>query len=139
MTTRPLFPTLGAAEQVAPAPTSREAATREAWIRHYAAQALAAYAEFRDRIRTIEPNPQPGSRPDLGVLSLIATTSTAAAVGLIYTEDYAPGLIWDLTPEAGALNGEWEDWLDDVLVRHGVNPADIDPHLNPADFAVATA
>ncbi|MFG2046162.1 hypothetical protein ACGFIW_01860 [Micromonospora sp. NPDC048935] len=126
-----------AAHRLAPPPATRDAATRDAWVRHYAADALAAYATFRDAIRTVTPTTAGGSRPDLGYLTLAATAATAAAAALTDRTDYAPELIWDLTPELGALNGEWEDWLVDVLVRRGVNPGHIDPAYNPADFAEA--
>ncbi|MGN9802039.1 hypothetical protein [Micromonospora sp. L32] len=125
---------INAAERIAPAPATREDATRGPWVRHYAAQALACWATFRTEIRNLTPNPEPGSRPDLGYLALAAVSSTTAVVALTQPID-APSLIWDLTPEAGALNGEYEDWLTDVLVRYGINPGHIDPDLNPADFA----
>jgi hypothetical protein len=121
---------------LAPLPATREDATRHAWVQHYAATALAAYATLRVECRTIAPNPEAGSRPDIGYLSLLANAATSAAVALLGAID-APGLIWDLTPEAGALNGEWEEWLAEILVRYGINPGDIDPNLNPADFAEA--
>ncbi|MEU8023774.1 hypothetical protein AB0B88_16315 [Micromonospora haikouensis] len=126
-----------AALNLAPQPETREVATADSWVRHYAAIALAAYAQQRAEFRTLPANPVPGSRPELGYLGLLAVSATAAAVTLLHTEDYAPGLIWDLTPEAGALNGEWEEWLADVLVRRGINPGHIDPDLDPADFANA--
>ncbi|WP_229401936.1 hypothetical protein [Micromonospora okii] len=127
---------LNTALTLAPQPDTRETATREAWVRHYAALALAAYAEQRAGFRNLPRNPAPGSRPDLGRLGLIATSALTAAAALVDPDD-APALIWDLTPEAGALNGEWEDWLADTLVRHGINPAAVDPDLDPADFAKA--
>ena len=125
-----------AADKLAPVPATREDATRHAWVRHYAATALAAYATLRTEFRTLTPSPEPGSRPDIGYLSMLGVAATSAAVALLGAID-APGLIWDLTPEAGALNGEWEEWLAEVLVRYGVNPGDIDPDLDPADFAEA--
>lgn len=127
---------INTAERLAPAPTVREGANRTTWVKHYAAQALACWATFRAEIRNLRPNPQPGSRPDLGYLTLAAVASTTATAALINDPD-TPALIWDLTPESGALNGEYEDWLADVLVRHGINPGDIDPDLDPADFTEA--
>jgi hypothetical protein len=123
-----------AADNLAPVPDSRDDATNHAWIRHYAAQALAAYATLRAECRNLPRNPEPGSRPDIGYLSMAAQASTAAAVALLGPLN-APSMIWELTPEAGALNGEYEEWLTDVLVRYGINPAHIDPDLNPDDFA----
>ncbi|MET8278248.1 hypothetical protein [Micromonospora sp. NPDC005174] len=123
-----------ASANLAPAPKTREAATREAWIRHYAAEALAAHAKFRAEISTLPHNPAPGSRPDIGYLILAATSATAAAVALTEPTSDAPELIWDLSPELGALNGEWEEWLVDVLVRYGVNPGHIDPAYSADDF-----
>ena len=129
---------INAAERIAPAPATRENATRAAWVRHYAAQALACWATFRAETRNLTPNPEPGSRPDIGYLALAAVSSTTAVAALT-TANGVPELIWDLTPEAGALNGEYEDWLTDVLVRHGINPADIDPDYNADDFTAALA
>lgn len=125
---------INTAERIAPAPTSRDSATRTTWIKHYAAQALACWATFRREIRNLTPNPAPDGRPDIGYLALTAVSSTTAAAALIDPHN-APALVWDLTPELGALNGEWEEWLADVLVRHGINPAHVDPDLDPADFA----
>lgn len=126
-----------AAEQVAPAPTTRDGANRVTWAKHYAATALAAYVTFRAETRALPRNPEAGSRPDLGYLILAAVSATTAAAALVDQSNTTPKLIWDLTPEAGALNGEWEEWLADILVQHGVNPGDIDPDLDPADFAMA--
>ena len=112
-------------------------------MRH-AAQALAAYATFRAEVRSLQPG-QP--RPDLGYLILAAVASTTAVAALVAPDAYHPGddynhadtpnLIWDLTPEAGALNGEYEEWLAEVLVSYGINPGEVDPDLDPADFAPA--
>lgn len=127
-----------AAHRLAPTPDTPEEATRANWIRHYAALAVAAHVAFRAALRTIGPNPEPGSRPDLGYLIAIAVASTAAAAALADPGN-APELIYNLTPEAGALNGEDLDWLDETLVAYGINPADIDPDLDPADFAAEVA
>ncbi|MFE9955854.1 hypothetical protein [Micromonospora sp. NPDC005299] len=135
---------INTANRIAPAPATEDDATRDAWVRHYAAQALACWATFRREIRNLTPNPEPGSRPDIGYLALAAVASTAAAAALIEDPDPvllmdAPNvtaLIWELTPELGALNGEYEDWLTEVLVRYGVNPGEIDPDLDPRDFNV---
>lgn len=130
---------INAALTLAPTPEPGADVTADTWIRHYAALALAAYATNRIECRNLPPNPQPGSRPDIGYLALLGSSATAAAAALMYTEDYAPEVIWGLTPEVGAFNGEWEEWLADVLVRRGINPADIDPDLDPADFTPAVA
>lgn len=121
------------AERLAPVPGTREAATADAWIRHYAALALAGTAVFDDAVRTIPAGAAPGSRPDIGYLATMVNAAIAAAYAFQHIEDYAPGL-WDLTPEAGALNGEWVDWLAETLDRYGINPADIDPRFVAADF-----
>jgi hypothetical protein len=127
---------INAAYKIAPPPATRDEAARDAWVRYYAAQALAAFATFRAESRVLQSNPEPGSRPDLGYLTMAAVASTTAVIALVDPTD-APTMIWDLTPELGALNGEWEEWLADVLVRHGINPGHIDPDLNPADFTPA--
>lgn len=120
-----------AAERLAPLPETREEATTEVWLKHYAALAMAAHAAFRDAIsgpRQTEP------RPELGYLMEIATSATAAAVALSTPVSGAPGLIWDLAPELGALNGEYVDWLAILLDNLGINPADIERHYEAADF-----
>src|SRR4051812_30547887 len=78
---------LNLAEGIAPVPASRDQATREAWIRHYAAQAVAAHAAFRQAIRTLPRGPEPGSRPELGYLIALAVASTAAAAALVDAAD----------------------------------------------------
>jgi hypothetical protein len=123
-----------AADRLAPVPETRNEATKDAWVRCYAAQALAALAVLNTECRNLPPNPVPGSRPDIGYLGLLAQSSMAAAVAFLGPLD-APSLLWDLSPEMGALNGEWEEWLVDVLVRYGVNPGRIDPAYNADDFA----
>ncbi len=60
--------------------------------------------------------------------------SLAAAVARLNDRETAAEVIWNLTPELGALNGEWEEWLVDTLDEHGINPADIDPDYEAADF-----
>ncbi|GAA0495149.1 hypothetical protein Ade02nite_19130 [Paractinoplanes deccanensis] len=115
------YPAFEAAERLAPEPEQH--ATADDWIRHYAALALAAWREFRT-----------ASGVDLGLLSLVGTTATSAAVALTFNRQMAPGVIWSLTPEAGALHGEWEEWLTETLDRLGVNPADIHPGYEASDF-----
>ncbi|MFC4146592.1 hypothetical protein ACFO0M_10025 [Micromonospora mangrovi] len=128
-----------AAHRLAPQPATRDTATRDAWIRHYAAEALAAYAVFQTEINAhLAAGPHAGSRLDLGYLILAAGAATTTAAALADPAD-APNLIWDLTPEAGALNGEWQDWLVETLVKHGVNPGHIDREYDPDDFADALA
>lgn len=125
-----------AADRLAPVPATREDATKHAWVRYYAAQALAALAVLNAECRDLPPKPKPGSRPDIGYLGMLAQSSMAAALAFLGPLN-APGLLWDLTPELGALNGEWEEWLTDALVRYGVNPGHIDPAYNASDFAGA--
>jgi hypothetical protein len=132
-----IHPAFAVAERLAPEPVSREAATTATWTRHYAALALAAHAAFNTAMRTVPRNPEPGSRPDLGYLITVAVSSTAAAVALTATPDEVAHALWDFTPEAGALNGEYEEWLAGTLDNLGVNPADIDPRYNGDDFRSA--
>lgn len=126
---------INTALRIAPPPASRGDATRDVWLRHFAALSLAAYATLRAETRDLPRDAEPGSRPDIGYLSLLASSSTAAAMALTHQNFRAPARIWDLSPSGGALNGEYEEWLDRVLVELGVNPGDIDPDLNPADWA----
>lgn len=134
----PMHPAFTAAERLAPAPQRRDDATRDQWIRVHAANALAAHAAFRDAIETLPPNPERGSRPDLGYLMLIATSATAAALVLVVQDGDIGRHLWDLTPEAGALNGEYIDWLAETLDAVGINPADIDPTFEAAYFRSAS-
>lgn len=126
---------LQAASQVAPFPYEREAATREALLRHYVAQGLAAYVDFADALKHLGPKPAVGSRPDVGYLIGIAVASTAAAIALDNPGDTAAEIVWKLTPEAGAFNGEWEDWLIERIDQLGINPADVNHHLDPTHFS----
>jgi hypothetical protein len=113
-----------AAERLAPTPD--ENATVDDWVRHYAATAFAAWATFRKQI---------GQRGGgLGYLSLIGTSATAAAIALTVPRERVSHRLWELTPEAGALNGEWEEWLTGTLDRLGINPADINDEYVARDF-----
>ena len=121
-------------EHVAPSPDVREAATSD-WARHYAALALAAHGVARAAVAGLPPNPGKGSRPDIGYLTAIAVSATAAAAALLGDPAEVSKLLWELTPEAGNLNGEDVDWLADNLDGLGVNPADLYRWFNAADFA----
>lgn len=116
------------------APQPDEDGTVDDWVRHYAAEALAAHAVFRSMLPSVSHNPVPGSRPELGYVIHQAHAATAAAVALTTPTDQVARKLWDLTPEAGALNGEYLEWLEDTLDGLGINPGDIDPAYNTADF-----
>lgn len=114
------------ADSLAPCPATRDEATRDAWTRYHAALALAAHAAAHRLL---------GKDPVMfGTLTLVAVSATAAAIALTTTPDEVAGELWELTPECGALNGEWSAWLVETLDRLGVNPADVDPAYNPSDF-----
>lgn len=117
---------LNRAEELAPTPEDGED-PRE-WVRHFAAQAMAAYAAFRISER-VEP-----AGPHLGYLALLGTAAMAASVSLEAPNETAARVIWELTPEAGALNGEWIDHLADTLEAHDINPADLYPWFEAKDF-----
>lgn len=121
------------AERVAPLPNDPDA-SREEWARHYAATALAAHVAFLAVLKTVPERPEPGSRPTLGHMAAIMTSAAAAACALVTAPEKVARWLWNLTPELGALNGEYIDWLAETLDNFGVNPADIDPAFNPADF-----
>jgi hypothetical protein len=127
-------PSILAAERLAPEPPTREEATTDGWVRHYAAQGLAAHAAFRDALPALGSKPAPGSRPDLGELIAAGMYATAAAVALTEPRERVAQKLWNLTPELGALNGESLDWLAETLDGLGVNPADIDRAFESADF-----
>jgi hypothetical protein len=120
------------AETLAPLP-ERDAAADQ-WARHYLALSFAAYASLYRNVRDLPPNPERGSRPDIGHLAILGHTALSVAVALTHTEDSAGPAIWDLTPEAGAFNGEWEEWLVEQLDLYGINPADINPAYEAGDF-----
>lgn len=124
-----------AAERLAPVPATPDAPVDQ-WVRHHAATALAAWAVFHQKCRTIPSNPVPGSRPEIGYLATLGVASVHAAAALATRNDpeKLSAELYDLTPEAGALNGEYEDWAVDTLDRLGVNPADIDPRYRAGDF-----
>lgn len=116
------------ATRLAPVPESADAPVAE-WIRHHAASGLAAHVAFQSELKAPSPT--------LGLLAKISVYA-AHAIALLVEETDGEGdvsrLLYDLTPEAGALNGEWVEFLTDALDKYGINPADIDPDLNPADF-----
>lgn len=122
------------AERLAPVPATREQATYAAWIRHHAAVGLAAFTEFQRAMFARLDNPTAEPAPHLGYLTALGVAAMHAAVALAGDRSDTPERLWDLTPEAGALNGEWEDWLVKVLDQIGINPADINPDYNAADF-----
>jgi hypothetical protein len=130
-----IHPSFEVAERLAPVPYDPGQSTRDAWIRHFAALGLAAHVAFRAALGRLSDGPKEDWRPDLGYLAEIGVAATAAAAALVAdSPEEAPSLIYSLTPEAGALNGEWMDWLYDVLEARGINPAHIDPNLNATDF-----
>ncbi len=121
-----------AADRLAPHPATEQASTVEVWARHYAAQAVAANAYLRRVLH--EKFTGDGEVPDVGFIVGTATASTAVALALTTPRDEIGAELWSVSPELGALNGEWEDTMDDLLDRLGINPADIDPDLEPGDF-----
>lgn len=117
------------AERLAPVPA--ENGTVDDWVRYHAAQSFAAWAQFR----IDERQPVADRSADLGLLAMLGTASLHAAVALSSIHrGPVPQELYDLTPEAGAMNGEWEEWLTDRLDSLGINPADIHPEYVAADF-----
>jgi hypothetical protein len=119
------------ADTLAPVPVTREQATSDAWIRHYAALAMAAWTAFHRAVSSTDT-----ATPPLDLLAGLAVAATAAAHGL--ANPGQPEDLWTITPEAGALNSEPEEWLAEVLDGHGINPADIDPRYSVGDFRSPT-
>ncbi len=144
---------LEVAAEIAPFPYDEAEATSEALLRHYVAQAIAAWDGFHDGLaQTFGEQEDPNraaafaERPELGLLATLAVASTAAAVAIDSARkgydryDRAGFLarkLWVLTPEAGSLNGEHEEWLFELADQLGINPADLNRHLNPLDFRSA--
>jgi hypothetical protein len=117
------------AERLAPVPA--ENGIVDDWVRHHAAQSFAAWAQFRIDAQL----PAASRSADLGLLAMLGVASLHAAVALssIHRGPIQQEL-YDLTPEAGALNGEWEEWLTDTLDGLGINPADINDEYVAGDF-----
>lgn len=113
------------AEELAPLP--EVGAEPVQWVRHFAAEAMAANAAVRLLIGKGRP-------AELAYLSMLAHAAMAAAVALDAPAETAARVIWELTPEAGALNGEWVDHLADTLEAHDINPADLYPWFEAKDF-----
>jgi hypothetical protein len=112
------------AERLAPEPDQN--GTTEQWVRHHAARSFAAWTAFRQTL---------GHRdPSLGLLAMLGVSSMHAAVALLVPDADVPRRMWELTPEAGAMNGEWEEWLTDILNQFGINPADINDEYVAGDF-----
>lgn len=120
---------LNRAHELAPTPDAD--GDRNAWIRHYAAQAMAALAAFRIVERT-----NPG--PNLGYLILLHTAAAAAVVTLEAPADQVTRLLWELNPDGDAMNGEMLEHLADTLEMHGINPADLYPWYDAKDFTSPT-
>jgi hypothetical protein len=113
------------------APTPGEHGTRDDWMRHYAAQALAAFAGFY----AVTHEPRTGEdRPEIGYLALIAETSVSAVLGLNASPDDLPRLLWQFNYDGAAMNGEAEEYIVSMLDRLGINPADIDGRYTASDF-----
>ncbi|AEV86703.1 hypothetical protein ACWT_5686 [Actinoplanes sp. SE50] len=114
------------------AATPGEHGTREEWIRHYAAQAMAAFAGFYD----VTHEPRTGNdRPEIGYLALIGQTSVAAVLGLDASPRDLPSLLWHYDPDGDALNGERiEEYIVSVLDRAGINPADLNERYETSHF-----
>lgn len=119
------------------APVPNESGTTEDWIRFHAAQALAAWTVFDRDVKHLLGHPTQGGRPEIGYLAGLGVASTHAAVTPA-CPDETPAILWQLTPEAGALNGELEGWIVDMLDRLGINPADINDQYVAADFRCPT-
>jgi hypothetical protein len=113
------------------APTPDENGTRDDWKRCFAAQALAAFAAFYQVTHEVKTG---DDRPEIGYLALIGHTSVSAVLGLDAPADQLPTLLWEYTPEGGALNGEWEQYICYVLDRLGINPADLDERYDARHF-----
>jgi hypothetical protein len=124
---------LNRAEALAPRPED-ECVAPEVWARYWIATGLAADTAFRWVLRQ-PSSPLRGER--MAYLSLLAVAAMSAAVPLVDIENHRD-LLWSLTPECGALNGEWSEWLTDALDGLGINPADIDPDLRATDFHSAS-
>lgn len=137
---------LEVAHRIAPFPYDEDAETAEAIERHYVAQAIAAWADFQEGLALAfreQDDPDRAAalatRPDLGLLAALAVASTAAAVALNVVDDVEHQTavaheMWSITPEAGSLNGDHEIWLFDRADQMGINPADLNQHLDAHDF-----
>lgn len=117
---------LNRAAELAPVP-DRSDADPKLWVRHYAAQAMAAHAAFR-LVERIDPG------PNLGYLALLGTAATAVVVAIMEPAEVVSHALWDVTPEAGDLNGNWIGFLADTLEAHNINPADLYPWFEAKDF-----
>ena len=115
---------LNRAHELAPMPTSPDAPHQD-WTAHYAAIATAALAGFRLAERT---------SPDLGYLIQIHISSSAAVI-LLSAENQADALamISELLVDTGTSE-EMLTILTNILDAHGINPADLYPWFEAADF-----
>ncbi len=129
---------LNRAAEVAPQPAEKDGPdVRQAWARYFAAIALAADSAVRMMVSDrfgMTAEERSGKHPELGYLAMLAHGATSAAVPLLTDPAEHLELLWSLTPEAGALNGEWSEWLTERCVELGVNPAELDPFLQASDF-----
>ena len=109
------------------APTPGVGGTRDDWMRHYAAQALAAFAGFKVILPGVDGTHE---RPELGYLAILGHTSAAAVIALDAPSKLEQTrMLWEHEDAEAA-----EEYVVGILDRLGINPADIDGRYTASDF-----
>lgn len=134
-------PAARTSSNIAPQPKTEAEATTEAWLRHYAVRAQSLYAAYRVTMDAFFKSPtgseeyhrlgrQMGTQVESALAHQMVAYLLATTAALPGADERAQG-IWDLTPELGALNGEWEDQLAGLLGGLGIDWDGISP--DPSD------
>lgn len=131
---------------VAPMPYDRENWTAETLIKHYAARAASLNEATH---RSVSSHPRDTDSPafqravlQTARLSESANAHLAAALLLRIIATRTAGIhaliedtlteLWEVTPEAGALDGEWVDAANDIIGHYGIEGWQIAPE--PCDL-----
>lgn len=131
---------------VAPMPYDRENWTAENLIRHFAARAASLNEATRQSVmshpRDVESRAFQRAVMQTARLSESASAHLAVAMLLRIVATRTAGIhrlvldtldeLWNVTPEAGALNGEWVDAANEILASFGIEGWRISPE--PCDF-----
>ncbi|MDD4866197.1 MAG: hypothetical protein PHQ28_03425 [Mycobacterium sp.] len=134
-------------EDVAPFPASRGDFIAENLLRWYAARAASHHAATRETChRVIADGPSKAVAQQMHRNTEAGGANLAAALLLHLIMAKAPDLaaeaadlLWAVTPEHGALNGEWEDVAYALLRRHGVAEGHVVIAADPIDLTETQA
>jgi hypothetical protein len=96
-------------------PTTRETWTTSQLINHYAHRA----SIHQNALYQVDPTGPLYAQHCETARATLHTAVLLAAVKGTDLEARVLQQLWDITPDCGALNGEWEDAADALLREHG--------------------